>query len=79
MFGFVLRALTGGLTMLHCGDRIRESASDNLSSVHDRPVTLVTLNSAAQQRTRGSRSVTSDHLEVPAIPCGTKQVVRRLA
>jgi hypothetical protein len=73
MFGFVLGALTGGLTMLRWGDRIRELASDNLSSVHDRPVTLVTLNSAAQQRTQGSRNVTSDHLEVPGIPCGTSR------
>jgi hypothetical protein len=29
---------------------------------HDRPVTLVTLSSAAQRRRRGSRSVTNDHL-----------------
>ena len=36
MFGFVLGALTGGLTILRWGDRMRELAADNLSSVRKR-------------------------------------------
>jgi len=36
MFGFVLGALTGGLTMLRWGDRIRDLAANNLSSVRKR-------------------------------------------
>jgi hypothetical protein len=37
MFGFVLGALTGGLTMWHWGDRIRELAADNMSGDEWRP------------------------------------------
>jgi hypothetical protein len=36
MFGFVLGALTGGLTMWHWGDRIRGLATDNMSGVRKR-------------------------------------------
>jgi uncharacterized protein YgfB (UPF0149 family) len=36
MFGFVLGALTGGLTMWRWGDRIRELAADNMSGVRKR-------------------------------------------
>ena len=38
MFGFVLGALTGGLTMWHWGDRIRELAADNMSGARKRAV-----------------------------------------
>jgi hypothetical protein len=33
MFGFVLGALTGGLTMWHWGDRITELAAHNMSGI----------------------------------------------
>jgi len=38
MFGFVLGALTGGLTMWHWGDRIRGFAADNMSGARKRAV-----------------------------------------